>query len=575
MNNIALVNRELNGAKLAVINARLEGVVRKMATTLLRTGRSGVLNRARDFSCCIVTQQNELLCAAESLPIHVLRGPDIMAATMVGFHPELRAGDAFLHNCPYHGGSHPADHTILVPVVDREGEHRFTVVVKAHQADIGNSQPTTYFGAARDIYEEGALIFPATRVQRNYQTIEDIVRICRARIRVPDQWQGDFMAMLGAARSGEQALLALGEEYGWQLLEAFSGQWLDYSEQRMEQAIRQLPGGTARASSTHDAIPGVCDEPITVEAQVHIDREMGAVHIDLRDNPDCQPNGLNVSEACVHTSAMIGLFNCLDSSVPKNAGAFRRIHLALRENCIVGIPKHPHSCSAATTNVSDRIANAVQLAISGIGDNTGMAEIGANLPASRGVFSGIDPRSGKAFVNQVFLGSSGGAGNPQTDGWLHYSHAGNGGMGYLDSVELAELYQPLHVRSRYLIPDSEGAGAQRGAPGKYVEIETPAPQLDIAYLTDGIQEPPQGACGGQAARGSQQYLESADGVRETLPAYGILSLSRGQRLISITSGGGGYGDPRTRAREDVRRDVEEGLVSLQRAQEVYGLEFSD
>jgi len=419
----------LNGAKLAVINARLGGVVRKMADTLLRTGRSGVLNRARDFSCCIVTNQNELLCAAESLPIHVLRGPDIMAATMMAFHPQLSAGDAYLHNCPYHGGSHPADHTILVPVVDRNGVHRFTVVAKAHQADVGNSQPTTYFGAARDVYEEGALIFPATRVQRDYETIEDIVRICRARIRVPDQWQGDFMAMLGAARTGEKALLALGDEYGWDLLEAYSGQWFDYSEQRMEHAIRKLSSGSARATSTHDEISGVCAEPITVAADVRIDCELGNVHIDLRDNPDCQPNGLNVSEACVHTSAMIGLFNCLDSSVPKNAGAFRRIHLALRKNCIVGIPSHPHSCSAATTNVSDRIANAVQLAISRIGKNMGMAEIGANLPASRGVFSGIDPRSGKAFVNQVFLGSSGGAGSPQADGWLHYSHAGNGGMG--------------------------------------------------------------------------------------------------------------------------------------------------
>lgn len=575
MNSIATGTVELNGAKLAVVNARLEGVVRKMASTLLRTGRSGVLNRARDFSCCIVTHQNELLCAAESLPIHVLRGPDIMAATMVGYHPELSAGDAFLHNCPYHGGSHPADHTVLVPVVDRDGEHRFTVVVKAHQADIGNSQPTTYYGAARDIYEEGALIFPATQVQRNYATIEDIVRICRARIRVPDQWQGDFMAMLGAARTGEQALLALGEEYGWKFLEAFSGQWLDYSEQRMEQAIKELPGGRARASSTHDAIPGVCDEPITVTADVHIDREMGSVHIDLRDNPDCQPNGLNVSEACVHTSAMIGLFNCLDSSVPKNAGAFRRIHLALRENCIVGIPTHPHSCSAATTNVSDRIANAVQLAISGIGENIGMAEIGANLPASRGVFSGTDPRSGKAFVNQVFLGSSGGAGNSRADGWLHYSHVGNGGMGYLDSIELAELYQPLLVRSRYLIPDSEGAGKQRGAPGKYVEIETSAAQLDIAYLTDGIQHPPQGVCGGQAASGSQQYLQSVDGDCELLPAQGVLRLCPGQRLISITSGGGGYGDPKMRARSDIKRDVAEGLVSERRAREVYGLESCD
>ena len=88
MNNEAKV--KLDGSKLAVINARFEGVARKMSNTLLRTGRSGVLNRARDFSCCIVTADCELLTAAESLPIHTLSGPDIMAKCMQEYHPDLR-----------------------------------------------------------------------------------------------------------------------------------------------------------------------------------------------------------------------------------------------------------------------------------------------------------------------------------------------------------------------------------------------------------------------------------------------------------------------------------------------------
>ena len=192
----------MDGVQLAILNKRFEAICRKMANTLFRTGRSGVLNTARDFSCCIVTADCNLLATAESLPIHVLSGPDLMAASMKEFHPDLERGDAFLHNSPYHGCSHPADHTILVPVIDDEGAHRFTVVAKAHQADCGNSIATTYHGSARDVYEEGALIFPAVQVQRGYETIEDIVRMCRMRIRVPDQWWGDFLAMLGAARVG-------------------------------------------------------------------------------------------------------------------------------------------------------------------------------------------------------------------------------------------------------------------------------------------------------------------------------------------------------------------------------------
>jgi N-methylhydantoinase B len=84
-----------DGVRLALLANRFEGVARKMANTLLRSSRSGVINMAHDFSCCIVTRGHELLAAADSLPIHVLSGPDLMARSMLQFHPHPRAGDAF------------------------------------------------------------------------------------------------------------------------------------------------------------------------------------------------------------------------------------------------------------------------------------------------------------------------------------------------------------------------------------------------------------------------------------------------------------------------------------------------
>jgi len=131
-----------------------------MANTLLRTARSGVINTARDFSCVIVTADCELLGAADSYPIHVTGGADMMARAMKEIHPDLKRGDAFLHNSPYHGNSHAADHTILVPVFDDGGIHRFTVLAKAHQADCGNSLPDDLMGRARDVYEEGRADIP-------------------------------------------------------------------------------------------------------------------------------------------------------------------------------------------------------------------------------------------------------------------------------------------------------------------------------------------------------------------------------------------------------------------------------
>ena len=51
----------IDGTRLAVLNARFEGIARKMANTLHRTGRSGILTIARDFSCVILTANHELL----------------------------------------------------------------------------------------------------------------------------------------------------------------------------------------------------------------------------------------------------------------------------------------------------------------------------------------------------------------------------------------------------------------------------------------------------------------------------------------------------------------------------------
>mgnify|MGYP001181248260 FL=1 len=565
---------KLDGGKLSILSNRLGGICRKMGNTLLRTGRSGVLNRAKDFSCCIVTRDCELLTAEESLPIHVLSGPDLMARSMHEFHPDLKKGDVFLHNSPYHGDSHPADHTLLMPVIDDQGIHHFTLIAKAHQADIGNSIPTTYHGTARDVYEEGALIFPAVKVVENYKPIDDIIRMCRMRIRVPDQWYGDFLAMLGAVFIGEKEMLAIGHETGWHLLHEFTNQWFDYSEQRMISAIKGMKGGTATAQSTHDAIPGTPKEGITITSKVKISPKSSTIEVDLTDNPDALACGLNVSEACTRTSTMIGIFNSIDNSVPKNAGSFRRITISLKENGVVGIPKHPTSCSASTTNLADRVQNSTMRAMAAISDGLGMGEIGCFCPPSTSVVSGIDPRTRKPFVNQLFLGHTAGAGAPFQDAWMTMLHAGNGGMCYIDSVELDEVYTPLHVHTRRLIKDSEGAGRFRGAPGIEVELSPVDCRMEAGFVADGNINVPRGARGGGNAAPSDQRLKAKDGKINKLEQCSQVWIEDGETLISIACGGGGYGDPKTRDPNLVLKDVSESLISRERARSVYGVEVS-
>ena len=327
---------------LAVLSSRFTAIVRSMSNTLIRSGRSVILNSGRDFSCSIITAGDELFSFAESIPIHVLSGPDLMSKSMKEFHPDFRQGDAFVHNSPYHGNSHPADMCILVPVFDDDGRHRFTLLSKAHLSDIGNAEPTPYSAMARDVYEEGAVILPCVKVQSDYQDIEDVIRICQVRIRVPGKWKGDYLALLGAARVGEREVTKLAGEVGWDRLDAFVSAWLDYSEGRMAEAIRRLPNGRITVHACHDPFERVPDGvPLTITVGISDDE----IEVDLRDNPDCLPFGLNLTEATARSAAMLGVMNAINGYAPANAGTFRRLHVHVRENCVVGIPRHPASCS--------------------------------------------------------------------------------------------------------------------------------------------------------------------------------------------------------------------------------------
>jgi N-methylhydantoinase B len=484
-------------------------------------------------------------------------------------------GDAFLHNSPYNGNSHAADHSLFVPVVDEGGRHCFSVLAKAHQADCGNSQPTTYMASARDVYEEGALIFDAFPVQTDYHDHPDLLRMCRLRIRVPEQWWGDYLALLGAVRVGERRLLELGDELGWEALDEFVDEWFDYSEMAMRDAIRRLPSGRVTALTRHDPFPGIPDG-LDVRAEIAVDADAGTIEVDLRDNADCLPSGLNLTESTARTAAMVGIFNSIGSGVPPNGGSFRRITVYLRENCAVGIPVHPHSCSTATTNLADRLANAVQRGFSELGDGVGLAECGSVIPAASAVVSGLDPRGGgQPFVNQIFLAVTGGAGTPWTDAWLTIFHVGCAGMLRRDSVEIAELTHPILVHEQRLVPDSEGAGRHRGAPSAYVEYGPVGTSLVVAYGCDGAVNPALGARGGLPGGPAQHFRRGVDGTLENIPSFGLAELADGERIVSITAAGGGYGPPEEREPRRVQEDVHEGWITRDRARDVYRVALDD
>ncbi|MED5359445.1 MAG: hydantoinase B/oxoprolinase family protein, partial [Pseudomonadota bacterium] len=97
-----------------------------------------------------------------------------------------------------------------------------------------------------------------------------------------------------------------------------------------------------------------------------------------------------------------------------------------------------------------------------------------------------------------------------------------------------------------------------------------------SLLSDGAIMPPFGIHGGETGAPVDSYVISADGTEHRFDSPGKVGghpLSEGDTVILQSAAGGGYGDPLTRDPQDVRRDVQNDIVSQEMAVRVYGVCF--
>jgi N-methylhydantoinase B len=162
--------------------------------------------------------------------------------------------------------------------------------------------------------------------------------------------------------------------------------------------------------------------------------------------------------------------------------------------------------------------------------------------------------------------SNGGTGaRPEADG-LSATAYPSGVRG--TPVEIAESITPLIFWKKELRPDSGGAGQRRGGLGQIIEVGSGVDMpFDLLAAYDRIDYPPRGRDGGR--NGAPGYVGLKSGA--VLKGKGFQTIPPGDRLVVMTPGGGGLGDPRRRDPAQVAHDVEEGLVSAEAAQEAYGL----
>jgi N-methylhydantoinase B len=144
----------------------------------------------------------------------------------------------------------------------------------------------------------------------------------------------------------------------------------------------------------------------------------------------------------------------------------------------------------------------------------------------------------------------------------------------MDSIEVDEQAMPLLIAKHEIIPDSGGAGQWRGAIGMECWQKPRHDAGSWGFIADGHFNPPQGINGGLPGSALQLYkfdIAKGPDVRTELPTVSMETLQPNEMMISMSSGGGGFGDPLDRDTEKVRHDVREGYVSLEKARDIYGV----
>ena len=465
-----------------------------MTQSLLRSARSGVISAARDFSSGITLYDGRTVMIDEGLPVHLANLHLHPQYTLEHFD-DISKGDLFLANSPYAGSTHAADFTLYAPVF-YDGVPLFWSINRAHQADIGAPEPTTYLQEAETIYQEGPH-FPGIRIQEEYEDKDDIVRMCKLNIRSGETtWYGDYLGQVSAVRTGEEGIEELCEEYGVKKVKAFTDAWFDYGDRMMKQEIEQLPESSLEYTAHHDPIEynEAAPDGIPINVTIDIRPNEGRMVVDLTDNIENIPAGVNLSEATTIASVRAGIFCNLDSSLPRNHGSISRIDIKMDEGKIIGKPEFPAGTSCATSNVNDMLFNAVRAAFGDLGEPYGFAEVNAAFPPNWGVISGEDfRRDDEPFANQLFFTAGGGGGiGTGHDGWLTHGVPDACGILYRDSIEVDEKKYPILVENEELVTNSEGAGKYRGTPGARVEYRPRGNPMSVSFHGTNYETPPRG-----------------------------------------------------------------------------------
>ncbi|WP_439574485.1 hydantoinase B/oxoprolinase family protein [Phreatobacter sp.] len=543
---------KLSDIELQVMWNRLIAVVEEQAQVLLRTAFSPIVREAGDLSAGVFDRDGNMLAqAVTGTPGHVNSMAESVKHFVRVFPVEtMKQGDIYITNDPWMGTGHLNDFVLTTPAFHR-GKLVGLFSCTSHLMDIGGIG----FGPdGTDVFMEG-LYIPLLKLADRGKLNETLMAMIRANTRLPIDTEGDVYSLAACNDVGCERLSEMMEEFGLRDLDVLSNHILTRSKAAVLEAIAALPKGKWSSSMTVDGY----DEPVTLACTVEVRKD--GIHVDYTGTGPASGRGINVPLAYTTAYTVFGLACIVGKDIPNNAGSLAPLTVSAPEDTIVNAlkPKPVASRHIIGQMLPDVVFGALRQAI----PDRVPAE-GTSCLWNLNVRGQTDEEGLGNYGFMMAVTSNGGTGaRPMKDG-LSATAYPSGVKG--TPVEIAESITPLIFWRKEYREDSGGAGRTRGGLGQVIEVGSRIGKpFDLLAAYDRIDHPPRGRDGGKDGAAGAVALKSG----KKLKGKGFQLIPPDDRLVVMTPGGGGIGDPGARDREAVAKDVSEGLVSAKGAK-VYG-----
>jgi N-methylhydantoinase B len=554
----------LDPITLEVLHNSLRSIADESYIALMKSAYSTNIKERHDHSTGLMDARGNTVVQAEhTQAVHLssmLGNVETILETYAA--ADMLDGDIFISNDPYAAkGSHLPDVNFAMPVFV-DGELLAFSCNIAHHADIGGMSPGSMSSAMTEIYQEGVRM-PVIRLFRGGELVKDVFDLILLNVRLPEERRGDYFAQVAACRLGAQRLEALAAANGVDALKATFEEVMARTEMRLRRAVTTIPDGEYVFEDRMDDDGGDArDIPIRVKATVagdHLVFDFTGTAPQVRGNVNC-PLNATVASVCYTVKAL------LDPDVGNNQGLINAVEVMAEPGTLVHstFPAAVAYRSHTTQRIIDVVMGAMAQALP---EAVLAASNGANTTA---IFSGIDPRTDKAYLYLETYGGGCGARSFKDgkDGvQQHIANTAN------LPVEAIEKEYPLLVEEYSLAPDSGGAGKYRGG----LALKRVIRPLDHTCLFTGAGErfrnPPWGLFGGRPGA-IGRFTQVEDGGEETVLPTKPAPMNCGprQKIVVQSPGAGGYGDPAERNPARLAVDWHSGKFSEAYMADGYGLD---